>query len=93
MDMPLYIGKDTYTGKHTTAVRKGMRVTTWAASELADLATEGVIFASFGHVHGQEKFARTRYLADDEGNLHCYDSCGGLGVVYRASRKLRILTT
>lgn len=92
MNAPLYIVKDTYTGKHTTPLRKGFRVTVWAAEELAALAPEGVIFGSFGHVNGVEMFGRNRYRADAEGNLHLYDSDGAKKIVHPASRKLRIIT-
>lgn len=87
-----YITKDTYTGRHTTALRKGFRVTVWTARELAELAPEGVIFESFGTVGGIEKFGRSRYQADSDGNLHLYDSDGAKKIVHPASRKLRIIT-
>lgn len=89
---PEYIAPDTYTGRHTTAMLKGHRATVWAASELAALAPEGVIFESFGSVHGREMFARTRYVADASGNLHCYDSDGAWKITHPATRKLRIIT-
>lgn len=89
---PEYIAKDTYTGKHSVlGVRKGRRVSVWGAGELAAMAPEGVIFESFGHVNGLEGFARVRYVADSEGNLHGYDSDGAKKVIHPASRKLRIL--
>jgi hypothetical protein len=91
-DMPEYIAKDSYSGKQSTTVRKGMRVTIWEARELAALAPGGVIFESFGHVNGREMFGRTRYVADAAGNLHCYDSDGARKIIHPAARKLRIIT-
>lgn len=90
---PEYIAEDTYTGKHgATGTRKGLRVATWLAGELAGLSAEGVIFESAGHTRGgQELFGRTRYLADVDGNLHCYDSDGAKKIIHPAGRALRIL--
>lgn len=85
------ITPDTYQGRYTTSARN-FRITVWTAGELAALAAEGVIFESFGLVHGREMFARTRYQADSEGNLHLYNSEGAKTIIHPASRKLRILT-
>jgi hypothetical protein len=89
---PEYIAADTYTGKHVTTMRKGFRATTWLARELAELAPEGAVFESFGHVFGREQFGRTRYIADADGNLYLYDGDGALKGIHPADRKLRILT-
>ena len=89
---PEFIGKDDYQGRHTVAAGKRFRTTTWEARELAALSREGVIFVSFGHVGGVERFGRTRYVADAAGSLHCYDSDGAKKIVHPAGRTLRILT-
>lgn len=44
---PEFIAQDSYTGSHTTCLRKGTRITVWEARELAELSSEGVIFESF----------------------------------------------
>lgn len=90
---PDYTGPDTYTGRQTVAFNgRKYRVAVYTAGELATLAPESAVFESFGRVHGVEHFGRTRYVADAEGNLHCYDSDGAKKIIHPASRKLRILT-
>ncbi|MGW2515035.1 hypothetical protein ACWC0A_37835 [Streptomyces scopuliridis] len=91
---PNCIAQDTYVGKHSVVgIRAGLRVTAWNAGELAGLSREGVIFDSFGHLRsGRELFGRTRYVADAEGNLHCYSSDGAKTIIHPAGRRLRILT-
>lgn len=89
--MPRRIAADTHTGKWSLPKPKGHRISTFQAREIADFATEGVIWASFGHVNGQEMFSRERYLADTHGNLHVYGQHGGKVIVHPADRALRVL--
>lgn len=87
-----FIGKDSYTGKHTMAFNpKVFRVAVYTAGELAAMDL-GSFFQSFGSVGGVEHFIRTRYVPDADGNLFCYDADGALKIVHPAGRKLRILT-
>lgn len=90
-EAPNYIAKDTYTGRHTVWNPKTLRPEAWKAVELAQFAPEGIFWYSFGHVNGREGFGRTRYVADSDGNLHCYDSNGRKVIVHPAGRSLRIL--
>jgi hypothetical protein len=88
-----FIAPDTYQGKHSTfRPAAGIRPTAWKAAELAELAPSGVIWESFGHVNGCEGFGRSRYVADEAGNLHVYDSDGAKVAIHPAGRTLRILT-
>lgn len=92
---PAYIAPDTYTGRYTVSnLKPGYQPDAFTAAELATLATEGVLWESFGTPHGfrREHFARTRYVADSDGNLHCYASDGHKVIVHPADRKLRIVT-
>lgn len=92
--MTEYIAKDTYTGKWAiTLNNKKHRVSVFTARQIAAFAGEGegAVFESFGYVGGRESFGRTRYVADAEGNLHCYDSDGVRKIIHPADRKLRIL--
>lgn len=90
---PEYTTPDTYTGRCTVAFNsRKYRVAVYTAGELADLAPEGAVFDSMGHVGGTEHFGRTRYIADADGNLHCYDSDGAKKIIHPASRRLRVLT-
>lgn len=88
------IAKDAYTGKHTIRFSSAKhKVITCTARALAQFSSEGAVFESFGHVGGGECFGRTRYVADSEGNLHCYDSNGERKIIHPADRKLRILVS
>lgn len=90
---PDYTSKDEFTGSHTVRFnRRKHRVALYSAAELAAMADHGVFFESFGTVRGAEMFGRTRYIADGEGNLHCYDSDGAKKIVHPANRVLRVLT-
>jgi hypothetical protein len=90
---PDYIGKDEFTGGHTVKFNpRKYQVARYSAAELALLSDHGVFFESFGSVRGVEHFGRTRYIADGQGNLHCYDSDGAKKIVHPASRALRVLT-
>lgn len=88
---PDYLAPDTYTGLYTVGIRASTRVETWSARSLAILSGEGAIFESIGYVHGLEKFTRSRYVADQQGNLHCYNAEGAKSIVHPADRPLRIL--
>ncbi len=94
-EMPGYIAADTYTGTYSRGQGK-FRADTFTAAELAEmLGGEGepfVVWVSFGHVNGQERFGRDRFIADAEGNLHLYSSDGHRVLVHGAERPLRILT-
>jgi len=87
-----YIARDTYTGKYTMKLNANKhKVAVYTAREIAGFVAEGAVFESFGTVYGKEQFGRTRYIADAEGNLHCYDSEGVRKIIHPADRKLRIL--
>lgn len=89
---PASIAPDTYAGHWVRhGIPAGMRVSVFTAAQLAAHATEGVMWASFGHVGGREGFGRDRYVADPAGNLHVYDSTGRKVIIHPADRKLRIL--
>jgi hypothetical protein len=88
---PEYIDRDTYEGKWTrSGIPAGMRVSEFTAAELAELAPEGVLWTSFGHLSGREQFGRSRYVAA-AGNLHVYDQAGRKIIVHPAARTLRVL--
>lgn len=93
-EAPKYIARDTYTGRQSihrpnAKVKAGL----FEAREIAAMGHEGVIWESFGATFpGRESFGRSRYVADDEGNLHIYDSNGMLVLVHPADRKIRLLT-
>lgn len=87
-----YTTEDTYRGRYTVwGPGEKYRVAVWAAGDIAKFSKEGAVFESFGKVRGREGFGRTRYIADAEGNLHCYDRDGVRKCIHPASRKLRIL--
>lgn len=93
-EAPAYIARDTYTGRHSIhrPVAK-VKAGTFIAAEIAEMASEGVIWTSFGATFpGRESFGRERYIADAEGNLHVYDSNGRKVIIHPASRELRLLT-
>lgn len=93
-EMPTRIAKDDHPGRWTTRKPKGMSVDTYTAQELTEFAQDGevIVWTSFGHVDGTERFARTRFLPDAEGNLHGYASNGQRIIIHPATRALRILT-
>lgn len=95
-EAPAYIAADDFTGRHMITIkgtRKGRRIVKVTARWIAANASEGVFFDSFGSVRGGEGFARNRYVADAEGNLHCYDSEGAKKIVHPAERALRIMVS
>jgi len=93
-EAPKFIARDTYAGKYSihrpvAKVKAGV----FLASEIAEMAPEGIVWVSFGATFpGRESFGRERYVADEEGNLHVYDSNGAKVIVHPAGRKLRLLT-
>lgn len=89
-DAPSYIARDTHTGRQRMTVRAPYRITAWKASELADMAREGVIWERFTKVDGG-KVMRRRYVADSQGNLHVYDYTGAKEIIHPADRVLHIL--
>lgn len=93
-DMPAYIGSDDYAGRFTTHFSpKRHRVAVYTARELVSYGRSGAFFESYGRVSDRhEGFSRTRYVADRDGNLHCYDPNGAKVIVHPADRKLRVLT-
>ena len=95
-EAPAYIAADDFTGKHMVTIngpRKGLRIAKVTARWIAANASEGAIFTSFGHSYGYkgEGFARNRYVATPNGDLHCYDSEGVRKIIHPAERVLRIL--
>lgn len=90
---PQYIAPDTYTGRWMRdGIPADRGASTFQARELAQFATEGIIWESAGHTNsGRELFCRTRYVADTSGALHCYDSSGRKVIVHPADRAIRVL--
>ena len=92
-EAPDFIARDTYAGRHTVLRHPGtVRSAVFTAAELAAMAPSGILWEAFGRVQGCEGFGRTRYVADAEGNLHCYDSDGAKKIVHPAGRRIRVLT-
>lgn len=93
--MAPFIDRDIYVGRWTFALKPGGRniVLTMTAREVAEWASEGVIWASFGHPRGRvgEHFKRDRYVAAPNGDLWVYSSDGSLAIIHPADRVLRIL--
>ncbi len=93
-EAPRYIERDTYAGRYSIhrPVAK-VRADYYTAAEIAALAPTGVIWESYGTTFpGRESFGRSRYVADEAGNLHVYASDGHLVIVHPAARRLRVLT-
>lgn len=95
---PAYIAPDTYKGRWTIALGPNRRAAGYfavhmTAAEIAAEAAQGVLWDSFGTPRGRryEHFGRTRYVADSEGNLHCYNADGPKSSVYPADRVIRVL--
>lgn len=93
---PDFIAPDTYQGNWTTSahvLRPGFHPVALTAGDLAAEAPTGVLWESFGTPRGMrhEKFARTRYVADTAGNLHCYDRDGRKVIIHPADRVRRVL--
>ena len=68
----------------------------WApAATLAAQHTVGEAFAVWEYFGrndaGQLMFARTRFVADDAGNLHGYDSTGRKVIIHPADRRVKFL--
>ncbi len=93
-EAPNYIARDAYEGRHSIHRPNGkVKAGTFLAIEIAEMASEGVIWESFGATFpGRESFGRSRYIADADGNLHVYDSNGRKIIVHPARRRLRLLT-
>lgn len=93
-EAPKHIARDTYAGRHSihrpnARVKAGL----FEAREIAAMGGEGIIWESYGATFpGRESFGRSRYVADEHGNLHIYDSEGALVIIHPASRKIRLLT-
>jgi hypothetical protein len=90
MTAPLYIAKDSYTGKHSVT-RRNPKTSVYSAGELAAMAPESAVFTYSGTVGGRSLFVRNRYVADAGGNLYCYDSEGAWKGTHPAARRLRVL--
>ena len=81
----------------TTAKAKGYIATEWTAGELTAFVPEGpdttvVLWISFGHVHGVERFGRHTLKRRAEGGLTMVLPNGNSVVQYPADRILRILS-
>ena len=96
---PEYTDRDTYTGRWR--VTKSPRNAAYgigsaSARDLADTYGAGtpfIIWEYAGNLHnGLRLFARTRFIADSEGDLHGYDSNGRKVIIHPADRKVRFLT-
>lgn len=91
MSAPAWIGKDTHQGPWSRTVRPPYRLERWPAGDIATTVGREGIFWSWYTSHPVERVARNRYVADDDGNLHCYDSDGRKVIVHPADRVLWIL--
>lgn len=81
----------------TAAKAKGYIATQWTAGELTEFVPEGpdatvVLWISFGHVHGVERFGRHTLTRRAEGGLTMIRRDGSAVVMYPADRTLRILS-
>jgi hypothetical protein len=91
-DAPLFIARDTYTGRWSV-LRKNAKAASFTAAELAAMAPTGIIWESMGHPFpGREGFSRSRYVAAPNGDLHIYASDGHRVIIHPASRMIRVLT-
>ena len=94
IEAPKFIARDTYNGRHSIhrPVAK-VKAGSFLAREIAAMASDGVIWESFGATFsGRESFGRSRYVADAAGNLYIYNSEGALVIIHPADRKIRLLT-
>jgi len=90
---PRHIAPETnYTGRHQRrGVPAAHRVSAFTASEIARIASEGVIWEFSGHVQGLPIFSRSRYVALADGSLAMYSSTGARTGIHPAGRTLRVL--
>jgi len=90
---PRYIAPETnYSGRHQRlGVPAAHRVSSFTAGEIAEIASEGVIWVFSGQVQGRPLFSRSRYVALADGSLALYSSTGARTITYPAGRTLRVL--
>lgn len=86
----------TYTMTARKATTKGYRAQVWTVEDVFAFLPENgdgvVLWASFGHVNGQECFGRSTYRRDGESvAVHCSDGRKVVGYPLSAGRTLRIL--
>jgi hypothetical protein len=86
----MHIERDTYTGKHI--VTGTHRTGVFQARELAVPGQIITVWESFGHVHGQAVYGRTRFVGQEDGSLAGYDSEGALKIIHPATRQIRVIT-
>lgn len=92
--MPDYIARDTYQGPHSRHSNKILSGT-FLARELAALSPVGAVFALWEHrgtVNGVALYGRTRFVGQEDGSLHGYDSDGVCKIIHPADRRIRVVT-
>lgn len=92
---PAYILADGYHGRAIKYFNDPARLGWAPAATLAAQFGAGVItpvWEFFGRNDaGQLMFARTRFVADEAGNLHGYDSTGRKVITHPADRRVKFL--
>lgn len=90
---PAYITPETgYTGRYQQrGVPAGMRVSTFSAREIAEIADEGVLWLHSGHVGSAPVFSRMRYVADADGTLRLYSATGARVSIVPADHTVKVL--
>lgn len=92
---PEYIAADEYKGLWTaTRFGEGYRGVSMRAGTLAAESSEGVLWEGHPTPKGSkadEMFGRSRYVADEKGNLHIYASDGHKVIIHPADRVIRVL--
>ena len=93
IEAPRHIAPETdYAGRYQrVGVPAAHRVSAFAASEIAEIAGEGVIWELSGHVQGRPLFSRSRYVALADGSLAMYSSTGARTGIRPAGRTLKVL--
>src|SRR5690606_41918324 len=91
--VPHHLAPEThYSGRHQRlGVPAAHRVSSFTAGEIAEIASEGVIWVFSGQVQGRPLFSRSRYVALADGSLALYSSTGARTITYPAGRTLRVL--
>ena len=93
VEAPRYIAPETdYAGRYQRlGVPAAHRISAFTASEIAEIAGEGVIWEFSGHVQGRPLFSRSRYVALADGSLAMYSSTGARVGIHPAGRTLKVL--
>ncbi|AKF14559.1 hypothetical protein SEA_CAMBIARE_57 [Mycobacterium phage Cambiare] len=92
---PEFIGVTTYHGRAVKYFNDPARLGWAPAGTLAAQFGAGVEFPMWEYFGqndaGQLMFSRTRFVADEAGNLHGYDSTGRKVIIHPADRRVRFL--